>query len=280
MINKKKYSNLTNNIIAEKILQLYRKGKYYEALNYIKEYNQLYPKDIKGKYIEAKLLRLMNNPLEAKNILTYFYPTIAKTNEFYYKIIFELIYIEIDLKNYHQALNYYQEYISLEHIDNFDLSFLKTFLLSKLGYFKNNPNLDNYSFYEKQLIRYDKKECLDYNQEIVDHQNDLNPFFSYFYSNIDLEALYLKVEALLPYAMDFKSYSLFKNYLINFPRIGFDLKGNLNYIRVATTEVENELKIVNITPIRLNIPKTNTNHLNNLELKRMLSHKIKGDVRK
>ncbi len=270
----KKYSAKDNYTILHNILGLYYKGKYYEALNYVQEYNQNYPKDIKGKYVEAKLLRLTNNPTQAEKILKLYLPTIINNSELYAKYVFELIFTEIDLQNYYQALAYYQEYLNLEcnETSDYDTSFLRTYLLAKLDYFKTHPDLSDYSFYEKQIIRYKKDECLKYNKKMIDQAEELIPCFTYFYPNIDLDALYLKIETFLPMAEEFKSYSLFKNYIFKMPNIGFDTQGNLNYIRITATEVDDDLRIVNIAPIRLNGPKTPINDLKTLELTRLIKN--------
>lgn len=265
-----KKSNKHNNNITSKILELYRSGELVKSLEFIKQYNLKYPKDIKGKYIEGKLLRINGNPELAKEVLDIIFPTVPITSEFYYKIIIELLFIEIDLENYESALNYLTLYQSIDlpqELEYVDIPLTRIFLLKKLGKFNQLIPLRYYNHNERQVISFSKEECLN---NIIKHTKPTEFSNEYFYANIDYLALYERLERLLPYATKYIGYSVLDYYIFHLFPIGRDEQGEISYIRLSTIEEDGQIKIIRMCPFRPNCSKRFINQLNEIELKYFL----------
>lgn len=272
--SKKSYSLKHNNTITSNNIDLYYNGKTRNALKYIQEYNKKYPKDIKGKFIEGKFLRLNKEPELAKEILEISLSMVSPTSEFYIKILLELIFTEIDLKNYAKALEYYYMYIDAYEIKDsyFDLSLIRIFLLKKLGNYQSPISIEEYDYNERQIVDFSEEECFNNinNRIYFEEQND-SKRSKYFYENIDFKNLYFKLEKLLPYAMESIGYSVYKCYIFKTPIIGFDDIGELNHVQILAIEIDGNLKIANLIPYRPRSFKGYINNMNALEIEYLIN---------
>lgn len=261
-----------DNSITAKILELYRNGEFIKALQFIKEYNIKYPKDIKGKYIEGKLLRINGNLNESKELLESILPTLHITDEFYCKVVIELLFTEVALSNYENALHYLdilQDFDIDKELEYVDIPLTRIFILNKLGRYNLSTDLKYYNHNERQILEFSKEEFFN---NILAHTIPGELSQECFYKDIDYLDLYDRLEKVLPYAKKYVAYSIFDYYIFKVFPIGTDNQGEINHIRLSTFVENDEIKIARISLIRPNMSKKFINNLDDLELKYLIDN--------
>lgn len=162
-----------------------------------------------------------------------------KYDEFY-----RLALIKFRLGKYEEAeriINKFEELVNKEYLSNimYEVKRLKTYIQNAQGIDVCDENL---GYSEKQIIHYDAESAIEH---IMDHHFD-NPRLSKFNDNIDIKQLFVDIKNMLN-KNNVVYDSIFDNYIIKYPNVGYDLKGgNIHEMRVLV--LPNTMDIITMYP--------------------------------
>lgn len=253
-------------------------GKFYYALECLKDYIRRYPSDEKAMFLYGKYLRLMNLKEEA---YVFFTNNFDKLNKYFMNGCLEFMFLLIDLEQYEEAFKYYntikeEEFKTGKYINGhyIDFSNVRIFLMEKMGIYIPTVARDAYDYLDRQIIEYDER---DFFNNLAQHQNGEGVLIeenrTFFDEQFDVFALYLKINDFIQYADVTPNYSVFKTFVFEVPGVGYDMEGKLGYVTVLALEEEEELRIVRMAPYRLTKYPSHINTWKELEIR-----KINADV--
>lgn len=247
---------------------LYEEGEFLKALNELERYLLLYPRDLKALFLRGKMFRMLQSPNEARNVFLQLFPYISENKEYKVKILTELLYLEIQERNYLAAYSYLER---LQRITdfvkglNFDLADV---------YLKHQAKMeervqDKANYFEKQIKCYDEESCI---QRLLSNNASCQKKvgFRRFSSSLDLLELYEQIKEVLPFATITPAYNLFDTYIFDYAEAGYDEEGTLDYLQVlAYTNENEEVSILEISPFRAKKYKSYVNDLVDLEYQKL-----------
>lgn len=247
---------------------LYEEGEFLQALNELERYLVLYPRDLKALFLRGKMYRMLQSPNEARSVFLQLFPYISENKEYKVKILTELLYLEIQERNYLSAYSYLgrlQKITNSVKGLNFDLA--EVYLKHQSG--MQDSVEDKFNYFEKQIVSYDEEKCLKRLLFNNKSYSSTSTNFRHFSLSLDLKDLYDQIKNVLPLATITPAYNVFDTYIFSYPNAGYDEEGTLDYLQVlAYSDIEG-VHILEISPFRAKKYKSYVNDLLDLEYQKI-----------
>lgn len=240
-LKKENISNHYDNIIDELLAKAYLKKSDY--LNAEKHYKNAKGNDDRTRRNLGKLELVKGNFEKAEE---YFSSLDIKEGNIraYYEDFHKLALIKFRLKKYDevlQILDKFEENFDLYDISEMSYEFKRLRLLIE----KDNidtSNLDDFTYSERQIIKYNKKASIEH---IYDH-HVYNVRTSKFNDYIDIEELFNTIKDKMN-DQNITYDDIFDKYIIKYPNIGVN-KDNENIHQLAIITLPNTKDIINMYP--------------------------------
>lgn len=249
-----------------RIEDLYNRGEFLLALQEITHYLDLYPKDLKALYLRGKMLRLLKRTEEAREVFLMLFPFLLQSKEYQIKVLVELVYLEMQVKDYLSAYSYLERLervLCFGETKGLNISLAKSYLRYQLGMAHEEAESN---YFMEQVFHYDearsKKRFLNQNFS-ASKKGENSRLFS---PDIDLEELYSVIQNVLPIATVTPTYNVFDTYIFEYPGVGYDEEGILNHVQVlAYSDVGGGVFLLEISPYRAKKYKCFVNDIVDLE---------------
>lgn len=273
------------------IYELYKKGDFSFALKCLLAYVEKYPRDFDALLMQGKLLRLLKQNEEAKNV---FFRILSlfkeKKNVDISHVFYELVHLELDERNYKEAFTYFNiAFSGRSHCDIQNFKLLRFFLLNRLGLYDMSKesqgkklNREDYSYHERQILDYQEDDLWNYLKSVKEGVQRYGTTFLKINEEVDYVFLGQRLKEILPYAVKCPDYGVFDSYIFSYPDFAEDENGEkIDYIRIFALQNDGEESIVDILPFQPYQYRTFINSIERLEAERLYDSKLeKNKTRK
>ena len=226
------------NTMYNKFKKLYIGKKYNTFEREATKYLEIYPDDIKMRFMRAKTYRKLNHFESAIEDLRYILE--LEIND---HALTELFYILYYLNMYEDALSLLPLIYKRETINNNSLSIAEIIMKKALGKNINNKNRENCDYIMSQALEYRENEAID---QIKERSVETDKNRSYYVENINLNYLFDIVKNNLNSKNKVNTIELLEIHYIGISNVGYHNNTPCNFIKIVT--IPNTTNILTMYP--------------------------------